>query len=144
MEPTIEDTLRDVHPHTLDCTFHWYAPVSNYIHYCTPFGHLLIWSTVRNACLGIRRRGQKPKMAPGACRRRGTAGILPASKLLNALHSIQGQTNGAFQGVFRSYDVYYNVKRQRVVTRFIPGLQWEMKPDTPEVRELLREAGVFI
>ncbi|KAF9466885.1 hypothetical protein BDZ94DRAFT_1157081 [Collybia nuda] len=106
VEPTIEDTLRDVHPHTLDCTFHWYAPPG------TP-----VWVFAGE--------GKNQKWRQG-------------------LVGGEARTNDISQGVFRSYDVHYNVKRQRVVTRFIPGLQWEMKPDTPEVRELLREAGVFI
>ena len=40
--------------------------------------------------------------------------------------------------------MYYHIKREGVMREFTPGLEWEMKPDTPEVRELLREAGVFI
>jgi hypothetical protein len=48
------------------------------------------------------------------------------------------------QGIFRSYHVKYTVKRKGVVSLFTPGLQMEMKPDTPEVRELLREAGVIL
>jgi len=47
-------------------------------------------------------------------------------------------------GIFRSYYVKYTVKRKEVASLFTPGLQMEMKPDTPEVRELLREAGVIM
>jgi len=104
--PTIEDTLRDVHPHSLYVGFHWYAPPG------TP-------------CWVFVGEGKNKKW------RQGLVGGEGPQVLTN-------------EGVFRTYEVSYNMNRQRVVNKFTPGIHWEMKPDSPEVRELLREAGVFI
>jgi len=105
---TIEDTLRDVHPHTLEEPFHWAASVGEPV---------LVLAGDEN---GLNRKWRKGYV------------IYEASQILTDW------------GIFYSYCVKYTVKRKEVASLFTPGLQMEMKPDTPEVRELLREAGVIM
>ncbi|RDB24608.1 hypothetical protein Hypma_008210 [Hypsizygus marmoreus] len=105
VEPTIQDTLCDVHPHTLEEGFHWFAPPG------TP-----VWVFAGEG------RNKKWRQGKVWCEHD------------QVLHP---------RGIFRTYEVSYHYKKKKVFQLFTPGLQWEMKPDTPEVRELLREAGVF-
>ncbi|TFK28345.1 hypothetical protein FA15DRAFT_691826 [Coprinopsis marcescibilis] len=113
---TIEDTLLDVHPHSLDEPFHWCpkpgAPV--WVKVPDTPGNLVRW-----------RKGQI-----------NDEGDLVYTQLASLLL--------LKQGIFRSYIVKVTVKRQELKYTFIPGLQPELKPDSPEVRELLRSAGVFV
>ncbi|TFK42147.1 hypothetical protein BDQ12DRAFT_677700 [Crucibulum laeve] len=106
--PTIEDTLRDVHPHTLEEGFHWYAPPGQHV-----------WIKCGDE------EGKNVKWRQGTIGGEGDMVFCP-------------------MGPFRTYEVYYTVKRKEYKVLMTPGLQPELKPDTPEVRELLRQDGVFI
>ncbi|KDR68698.1 hypothetical protein GALMADRAFT_78099 [Galerina marginata CBS 339.88] len=106
---TIEDTLRDVHPRTLDEPFHWFASPGD-----------PVW------ILSADEKGNTRKWRKGNIL--GETGIVICDKL----------------GILRTYGVRYKVNRQDVFVAVTPGLQPELKPDTLEVRALLREAGMFI
>ena len=62
--PTIEDTLRDVHPHSLYDGFHWYAVVST-----MKFAMQVQVNcgVAGNTCLGVCWRGEEQEMEAGDC-----------------------------------------------------------------------------
>ncbi|KAF8168521.1 hypothetical protein B0H34DRAFT_793110 [Crassisporium funariophilum] len=105
---TIEDTLLDVHPHSLERPFHWPASIGE-----------RVW-------------------------------VLAGDEKEDYVRWRQGtvcsEKNKVYcdRGIFRTFSVRYFVKRRELVADFVPGLQMEMKPDSPEVRELLRQDGVAL
>ncbi|KAH8101459.1 hypothetical protein BXZ70DRAFT_1007289 [Cristinia sonorae] len=101
VEPTIEETLLDVHPETLDQPFHWYIEPD-----------ITVWI----------------KPADGKWRK----GIVFAEWHTLYLHDR-----------IQQWYVEYGKGQHRKRELFAP-LLGNMKPDTPEVRELLRKAGVFV
>jgi len=105
---TIEDTLLDVQPHSLEEPFHWYAPPGSpcWIDSVDENGNNRKW---RRGFIGCESR---PVFSP--------------------------------KGIMRTYHVHYTVKRKPATVLVAPGLSPKLKPDSPEVRELLRQAGVFI
>ncbi|KAG2023725.1 hypothetical protein CC2G_001345 [Coprinopsis cinerea AmutBmut pab1-1] len=105
---TIEDTLLDVQPHSLDEPFHW-----------CPRPGTPVWVKVSDG------PGNPLKWRKGNIEEEGS----------------QVYTR---QGIFRTYTVKTMIKRKPMMFTFVPGLQPELKPDSPEVRELLRVAGVFV
>jgi len=102
VEPTIEETLADVHPRSLDESFHYYAPYGS-----------KCW---------VKCEDHKW--------RRGT--VISPSDLWRVL------PDGTMD---RCFDVL--IDRIKKVDTFVPT-DGVMKPDTPEVRELLRLAGYFL
>lgn len=105
---TIEDTLLDVQPHSLEETFHW----------CPPNG-APVWVNVPDA------DGCKPKWRKGM--------IMTEEDIVYSE-----------KGIFRSYVVMTTIKRKPVNFTITPGMDPSLKPDSPEVRELLRHAGVHV
>ncbi|KIJ98255.1 hypothetical protein K443DRAFT_680901 [Laccaria amethystina LaAM-08-1] len=105
VNPHMIDTLRDVHPHTLEETFHWYA---------RPGTPVWVLSSSKKRPIPTWRQGYVVS---------------------------EHKTHFTPKGIFRSYSVQYIIGGETVKTVLCPGLEPELKPDTPQVRQLLREAG---
>ncbi|KAF5314159.1 hypothetical protein D9611_006961 [Ephemerocybe angulata] len=105
---TIEDTLLDVQPHSLDEPFHW-----------CPTGGTPVWVNVPDG------DGCKPRWRKGM--------------ITDEVEIVYTD-----KGIFRTFVVTTMIKRQAVNFTITPGLQPTLKPDSPEVRELLRVAGVHV
>ncbi|KAH9949473.1 hypothetical protein B0H21DRAFT_114251 [Amylocystis lapponica] len=99
--PTIEETLMDVHPRSLDEPFHWGG---------IEWG-LTVWvKTVEGKwCLGT--------------------------------VEFEGPTAYTERAIEQSFYVRYGRNKKSDLFRPYDG---NIKPDTPEVRELLRKAGYFV
>ncbi|TEB26341.1 hypothetical protein FA13DRAFT_1053910 [Coprinellus micaceus] len=108
---TIEDTLLDVQPHSLDDPFHW-CPQRG-----TP-----VWVKV-------------PESEDEDCKHRWRKGVIE-DELFERQYT--------HMGIFRTFVVATTIKRKPVLFTITPGIQPTLKPDSPEVRELLRRAGVHL
>jgi hypothetical protein len=124
VEPTIIDTLEDVHPTTLDEPFHWYVKVRSRFFFhamYTPFHSIPqvgspVWVKTSN---GKWRHGQ-------------------------VVHE-EGYRYLPHIDAPLSMDCKFGVRhsRNKHTETFVP-MDGVMKPDTPQVRELLRQAGYFV